>query len=62
VVAIIVDNEKADINMNEDPMVTLKHRFLRLDTNLRDTLETLGPEMQESTLEVEKRRSHTQTS
>jgi hypothetical protein len=56
VAGITVDDENTDINMNEDPLVTLKHRFPRLDANLRDTLETLGREMQESTLEVEKRK------
>jgi hypothetical protein len=53
---IILDDENTEINMNKDPLVTLKHRFPRLDANLRDTLETLGREMQESTLEVEKRK------
>jgi hypothetical protein len=56
VAGITVDNENAEININEDQMVTLKHIFQRLDANLRDTLETLGREIQESTFEVEKRK------
>jgi hypothetical protein len=56
VAGITVDDENAEINMNEDPLVTLKQRLPGLDANLRDALETLGQEMQEITLEVETRK------
>jgi hypothetical protein len=42
------------LDLNENPLVTLKKRFPRLDTNLRDNLETLGEELQECALEVKK--------
>jgi hypothetical protein len=56
VAGITVDDENAEINMNEDTLVTLKHIFPRMDSNSRDTLETRGRSVQESTLEVGKRK------
>jgi hypothetical protein len=56
VAGIKVDDENAEIKINEDPLVTLKQRFQRLDSSLRYALETIGQEMQESTLEVKKRK------
>jgi hypothetical protein len=52
VAGITVDEENAEINLNEDPFVTLKQRFPRLDCKLRDALETIGQAMQECTVEV----------
>jgi hypothetical protein len=56
VAGITLDDNDLELDLNENSLVTLKKRFPRLDTNLRDNLEVLGQELQECTLKVEKRK------
>jgi hypothetical protein len=56
VTGITLNDKDSELDLNENPMITLKKRFPRLDTNLRHNLEMIGEELQECTLEVKKRK------